>query len=135
MRGFRNYDHALFLKNNGNKLLVASLYVDNWIYTRNDEQMHAEFKLSMHKEFKMINFGIRLSTKWDNNLLEFEKAMDCYTLIYKDRICRRHCAWVNGFLKEIGAKHCNWIDITCDNNSTIKLLKNSTIYRMTSHWY
>lgn len=52
-----NYDHTLFLKKNGDKLLVVSLYVDDLIYTGNDEHLCIEFKLSMQKEFEMTDLG------------------------------------------------------------------------------
>lgn len=52
-----NYDHALFLKKNGDKLLLVSLYVDDLLYAGSDEHMCTEFKLSMQKEFEMTDLG------------------------------------------------------------------------------
>lgn len=52
-----NYDHTLFLKKNGDKLLLVSLYVDDLIYTGDDEHMCTNFKSSMQKEFEMTDLG------------------------------------------------------------------------------
>lgn len=52
-----NYDHTLFLKKHGDKILMVSVYVDDLIYTGNDENMCNEFKLSMQKEFEMTDLG------------------------------------------------------------------------------
>ena len=39
------------------KVLIVSLYVDNLIFTRNDELMFTEFKKSIKNEFDMIDLG------------------------------------------------------------------------------
>jgi hypothetical protein len=54
-----NYDHTLFLKKNGDKLLLVSLYVDDLLYTGDDEHMCTNFKSSMQKEFEMTDLGKR----------------------------------------------------------------------------
>ena len=50
-----NYDHTLFLKRIGRKLLLVCLYVDDLIYTGDDEIMCKCFKLSMQQEFEMTD--------------------------------------------------------------------------------
>lgn len=50
------YDHTLFVKDGKNdKLLIVSLYVDDRIFTGNDESMFKQFKESMIKEFEMTD--------------------------------------------------------------------------------
>ncbi|CAL5371264.1 unnamed protein product [Camellia sinensis] len=51
-------EHTLFIKTNkGGKILIVSLYVDDLIFTGNDELMFAEFKNSMLREFDMTDLG------------------------------------------------------------------------------
>jgi len=58
--GFEKYDyeHTLFIKTGkeGN-VLIISLYVDDLIYTGNDELMVSKFKDSMKHEFDMTDLG------------------------------------------------------------------------------
>lgn len=52
------YEHTLFIKTKeGGKLLIVCLYVDDLIFTRNDEDMIADFKNSMMAEFDMTDLG------------------------------------------------------------------------------
>ncbi|KAG7553691.1 GAG-pre-integrase domain [Arabidopsis suecica] len=52
------YEHTLFVKTEaGNKILIVSLYVDDLIYTGNDESLLQRFKSSMKKEFDMTDLG------------------------------------------------------------------------------
>jgi hypothetical protein len=53
-----DYEHTLFTKTGkeGN-ILIISLYVDDLIYTGNDELMISEFKNSMKHEFGMTDLG------------------------------------------------------------------------------
>lgn len=49
---------TLFVKtSNGGKILIVSVYVDDLIFTENDESMMCEFKSSMMREFDMIDLG------------------------------------------------------------------------------
>ena len=51
-------EHTLFVKTSkGGKILILSLYVDDPIFTRNDESMFYEFKSSMMHEFDMTDLG------------------------------------------------------------------------------
>ncbi|CAJ2672444.1 unnamed protein product [Trifolium pratense] len=52
------YEHTLFVKQSetGN-ILIVSLYVDDLIFTGNDDNMFKEFKKSMEKEFNMSDLG------------------------------------------------------------------------------
>ncbi|CAL9005605.1 unnamed protein product, partial [Prunus brigantina] len=51
-------EHTLFIKTNkGGKILIVSLYVDDLIFTGNDELMFVEFKNSMLREFDMTDLG------------------------------------------------------------------------------
>jgi len=52
------YEHTLFVKlSEGGNILIISLYVDDLIFTGNDENMFEEFKKSMKKEFNMSDLG------------------------------------------------------------------------------
>ena len=51
-------EHTLFTKTNKRgKILIVSLYVDDLIFTGNDELIFAEFKNSMLREFDMTHLG------------------------------------------------------------------------------
>ena len=52
------YEHTLFIKTaDGGKLLIVCLYVDDLIFTGNDEIMFEHFKKSMMVEFDMTDLG------------------------------------------------------------------------------
>jgi hypothetical protein len=51
-------EHTLFIKTSKEgKILIVSLYVDDLIFTGNDELMFLEFKNSMMREFDMTDLG------------------------------------------------------------------------------
>ncbi|PRQ42077.1 putative RNA-directed DNA polymerase [Rosa chinensis] len=53
------HEHTLFVKlSEGGKILIVSLYVDDLIFTGNDEYMFEEFKKSMKDEFDMSDLGM-----------------------------------------------------------------------------
>jgi len=52
------YEHTLFIKTaGGGKILILCLYVDDLIFTGNDNAMFEEFKKSMKTEFDMTDLG------------------------------------------------------------------------------
>jgi hypothetical protein len=52
------YEHTLFIKSaEGGKFLIVCLYVDDLIFTGNDEIMFMHFKKSMMVEFDMTDLG------------------------------------------------------------------------------
>ncbi|KAJ9560092.1 hypothetical protein OSB04_005252 [Centaurea solstitialis] len=59
--GFKkcSYEYTLFIKvKDGGKMLIVCLYVDDLIYTGNDETMFESFKSSMMAEFEMSDLGM-----------------------------------------------------------------------------
>lgn len=51
-----HYEHTLFIKSDGGgKFLIVSLYVDDLMFTGNDNSMFDEFKKSMKLEFDITN--------------------------------------------------------------------------------
>lgn len=50
-------EHTLFFKRDGGKILIVSVYVDDLLFTGNDDKMLDEFKSSMKKEFDMTDLG------------------------------------------------------------------------------
>jgi hypothetical protein len=52
------HEHTLFVKQGSkNKILIVSIYVDDLIYTGNDEDMMSELKNSMKEKFSMTDLG------------------------------------------------------------------------------
>nr|GEV46500.1 putative RNA-directed DNA polymerase [Tanacetum cinerariifolium] len=51
-------EHTLFIKRQaGDKLLFVNIYVDDLLFTGNDEKMMEDFKVSMKAEFEMTDLG------------------------------------------------------------------------------
>ncbi|KAL0313853.1 UNVERIFIED_CONTAM: Retrovirus-related Pol polyprotein from transposon RE2 [Sesamum angustifolium] len=59
-RGFRMSlsEPTLYIKSQGNDTLIVSLYVDDLIYTGNNEKMIQDFKEDMMKTFEMSDLGL-----------------------------------------------------------------------------
>ncbi|KAL0398405.1 UNVERIFIED_CONTAM: Retrovirus-related Pol polyprotein from transposon TNT 1-94 [Sesamum radiatum] len=59
-RGFRRSlsEPTLYVKRQGNDTLIVSLYVDDLIYTENNEKMIHDFKEDMMKTFEMSDLGL-----------------------------------------------------------------------------
>ncbi|KAL0423821.1 UNVERIFIED_CONTAM: Retrovirus-related Pol polyprotein from transposon RE2 [Sesamum radiatum] len=58
-RGFRRRSEpTLYIKSQGNDTLIVSLYVDDLIYTGNNEKMIQVFKEDMMKTFEMSDLGL-----------------------------------------------------------------------------
>ncbi|KAL0364613.1 UNVERIFIED_CONTAM: Retrovirus-related Pol polyprotein from transposon TNT 1-94 [Sesamum angustifolium] len=59
-RGFRRSlsEPTLYIKSQGNDKLIVSLYVDELIYTGNNEKMIQDFKEDMMKTFEMSDLGL-----------------------------------------------------------------------------
>ena len=51
------YEHTLFLKKSERGILIVCLYVDDLIFSGNDESMFSKFKQSMMAEFDMTDLG------------------------------------------------------------------------------
>ncbi|MCH93102.1 retrovirus-related pol polyprotein from transposon tnt 1-94, partial [Trifolium medium] len=51
------HEHTLFVKQDGSKILIVSLYVDDLIYTGNNIDKFESFKNSMKKKFAMTDLG------------------------------------------------------------------------------
>jgi hypothetical protein len=51
------HEHTLFVKKDGEKVLIVSLYVDDLIFTGNDSKMFKDFKESMKNMFDMTDLG------------------------------------------------------------------------------
>jgi transposase InsO family protein len=52
------HEHTLFVKHDdGGRTIIVSLYVDDLIFTGNDQNMFDEFKKSMEKNFAMTDLG------------------------------------------------------------------------------
>ncbi|KAK6117412.1 hypothetical protein DH2020_048868 [Rehmannia glutinosa] len=52
------YEHALYIKNKDNDVLIVCFYVDDLIFTGNNIGLFQEFKKTMIKEFEMTDIGL-----------------------------------------------------------------------------
>jgi len=50
-------EQTLFIKKKGAKILIVSIYVDDLLFTGDDEELLGEFKCYMKKEFDMTDLG------------------------------------------------------------------------------
>ncbi|KAL0441848.1 UNVERIFIED_CONTAM: Retrovirus-related Pol polyprotein from transposon RE2 [Sesamum radiatum] len=98
-RGFRRSlsEPTLYIKSQGNDTLIVSLYVDDLIYTGNNEKMIQVFKEDMMKTFEMSDLGLMhfflgieinqekegifyMSRKYTETLLKKFKMESCKTV-------------------------------------------------------
>ncbi|KAI0524425.1 hypothetical protein KFK09_003794 [Dendrobium nobile] len=66
------YEHALYIKNMNKDVLIICLFIDNLIFTENNQMMFQELKQAMTNEFEMID--IRLMAY--NLGIEFHQMKD-----------------------------------------------------------
>ncbi|XP_020577796.1 uncharacterized protein LOC110022962 [Phalaenopsis equestris] len=52
------YEHALYIKNEDENVLIVCLYVDDLIFTGSNPSMFEKFKEAMTKEFEMTDIGL-----------------------------------------------------------------------------
>lgn len=67
--GFKRcpHEHTLFVKTGEEgKILIVCIYVDDLIFTGNDEKMYLEFKASMMQEFDMTDHR-----PWENEIFSW----------------------------------------------------------------
>ena len=89
-------EHTLFIKNGDQgKILIVSLYVDDLIFTRNDENMFQYFKQSMQKEFDMSDLG----------KMKFFLGIEVIQTTNAIFICQRKYA--HEVLERFGMRDCN----------------------------
>ena len=53
----RSSEKTLHIKRKGGKVLIVSIYVDDFLFIGDDEKLLEEFEYSMNKEFDMIDLG------------------------------------------------------------------------------
>nr|KYP48814.1 Retrovirus-related Pol polyprotein from transposon TNT 1-94 [Cajanus cajan] len=120
------YEHTLFVKQNkrGN-MLIVSLYVDDLLFTGNDELVFIEFKNSMMLDFDMTDLGkmkypiVSLSTIE----VEFIAAASCSCQVI----------WLKRLLMTLDQTKEESITIKCDNSSAIKLSRNLVMHGRSKH--
>jgi hypothetical protein len=89
-------EHTLFTKaEEGGKLLVVSVYVDDLIFTGNDEAMFESFKSSMKQEFDMSDLG-RMKYFLGVEVVQSSKG-----------IFINQKKYANEVLKRFGMEYCN----------------------------
>lgn len=82
-------EQTLFLKHNKEgKMLVVSVYVDDLIYTGNDENLMADFKTSMKREFDMNDLG-KMRFFLGIEVLQHEEGIYIYQKKYAIEILNR----------------------------------------------
>ncbi|GAU47154.1 hypothetical protein TSUD_287370 [Trifolium subterraneum] len=92
------YEPTLFVKQDTEgRMLIVSLYVDDLIYTGNDEKMSDEFKKSMNSKFAMTDLGIMryflgVEVKQDDNGI----------LVYQQK-------YAQDILSRFGMENCNTV--------------------------
>lgn len=89
-------DHTLFTKKDENGgILIVSLYVDDLIFTGNNEQMFVKFKSSMKKEFDMSDLGCM------KYFLGVEVVQSSAGIFIGQK------KYTNEVLERFGMEHCN----------------------------
>eukprot|EP00268_Persea_americana_P056077 TRINITY_DN6570_c0_g1_i4.p1 TRINITY_DN6570_c0_g1~~TRINITY_DN6570_c0_g1_i4.p1 ORF type:complete len:520 (+),score=81.62 TRINITY_DN6570_c0_g1_i4:3057-4616(+) len=89
-------EHTLFIKcGAGGRVLIVSLYVDDLIFTGNDEKMFEEFKGSMKREFDMSDIG------------RMKYFLGVEIVQSSDGIFISQKKYANEVLERFGMEHCN----------------------------
>nr|KYP44456.1 Retrovirus-related Pol polyprotein from transposon TNT 1-94 [Cajanus cajan] len=99
--GFRksNHEQTLFLKHTlDERVLIVSLYVDDLIYTSNDESLMSAFKNSMKKEFDMTDLG-RMRFFLGIEVLQEDDGIYIYQRKYALEVLRRFGMSDSNFFK------------------------------------
>ena len=88
-------EHTLFTKSKGGNNLIVSLYVDDLIYTGNDESMCDDFRSSMMTEFDMSDLG----------RMRYFLGLEILQNTHGIFVCQRK--YVHDVLSRFGMKDCN----------------------------
>lgn len=85
---------TLYVKTQGDDILIVSLYVDDLIYSRNNEKMMKEFKEDMMKTFEMTDLGsmhyflsTEIDQKEDSIFISQKKYTKCSRKFQKFKMC------------------------------------------------
>ncbi|KAL0386084.1 UNVERIFIED_CONTAM: hypothetical protein Sradi_3002700 [Sesamum radiatum] len=128
-RGFRRSlsEPTLYVKRQGNDTLIVSLYVDDLIYTGNNEKMIHDFKEDMMKTFEMSDLGLMhfflgieinqekegnfyMSKKYTETLLKKFKMKSCKTvttpLVTGEKYKKKMDQKVDGSSTEVSLEAC-----------------------------
>jgi hypothetical protein len=89
------HEHTLFVKRDGEKLLIVSLYVDDLIYTGNDASMFESFKSSMENMFDMTDLG----------RMRYFLGVEVNQGDHGIFICQQK--YINDILARFGMEYCN----------------------------
>ncbi|KAD6795278.1 hypothetical protein E3N88_06174 [Mikania micrantha] len=100
MEGFQKskYDHTLFIKYTAKGMVIVSLYVDDLIYTGNNEDMCDEFRNSMMLEFEMTNLG-RMKYFLGVEVLQSDEGIRMGQMKYAIEILERFNMWDSNGVK------------------------------------
>ncbi|KAG5223030.1 Retrovirus-related polyprotein from transposon [Salix suchowensis] len=120
-----NYDG----RGRGN-ILIVCLYVDDLIYTGNDECMFTKFKQSMMNEFEMTDLG---SVCWSSKKQPVVSLSTTEAEFIAAASCACQATWLRRIMKELGQAQVDPTTIFCDNNSAIKLSKNPVMHGRSKH--
>ena len=52
------HENSLYTKKSGGNVILVALYVDNLIFSGNNDEMIEEFKSTMTREFEMTDLGL-----------------------------------------------------------------------------
>ncbi|CAL8176269.1 unnamed protein product [Prunus armeniaca] len=154
-----HYEHTLFTKTaKEGKILIVSLYVDDLIFTGNDESMFAEFKRSMKLEFDMTDLrkmryflGIEVMQRTNGIFISQKKyALEvlekfgmnksnpvlnpivpgCKLLRDEDGV---KVVWLRRIFEMLGEKQDRPTIVHCDSSSAIELAKNPVMHGRSKH--
>ena len=92
-------EQTLFIKQKGGKIINVSIYVDDLLFTSNDEELLNEFKRSMKDEFDMTDLG---KMRYFLGIEVIQKADGIF-------ICQRK--YVAELIKRFGMQNYNFVCI------------------------
>ncbi|GKV03282.1 hypothetical protein SLEP1_g15614 [Rubroshorea leprosula] len=124
------YEHTLFTKTKGGKMLIVCLYVDDLIYTGNDKAMFDKFKKSMMVEFDMSDLGLMhyyLGIEVDQSTVGIFVSQKKYVQDILDRFRMKDCNLVSTPI-DAGMKLVRNLEAKKVNSTLYKQMVGSLMY-------
>ncbi|KAJ7980732.1 Retrovirus-related Pol polyprotein from transposon TNT 1-94 [Quillaja saponaria] len=143
------YEHTLFVKiGDDGKMLIVCLYVDDLIFTGNDNVMFEEFKKSMMVEFEMSDLGDqddrrstsgyvfmlgRGAVSWSSKKQSIVTLSTTEVEFVAATAYGCQATWLRRILEDLHFKQEEATTIYCDNSSAIKLSRNPVLHGRSKH--
>ncbi|KAL6227016.1 hypothetical protein ACLB2K_000975 [Fragaria x ananassa] len=127
-------EQTLFIKKVGGKIFIVSIYVDDLMFTSNDDTVLSDFKCYM-KEFEMTDLGelkffLGIESNSEQPIVTLSTTEAEFVAVVS---CACQAMWMRKILREVNHAQIGGTVLMCDNISAIKSFKNSVFHGRTKH--